>query len=136
MYLPHLNRNLAEFVSADNNHKISTEESNTPAQLFCANLHLTAFGEGCDSQNAFRHVNISDLIFTELPHVHVPETTNPLDHSSYRELQGLVDPLFGTNGKELYLRTVDFFSEECFCETQQLHKREQKSRRDDDFSFE
>lgn len=108
VYLPRLNRNLAEFVSAHNNHKISTEESNTPAQLFWANLHLTAFGEGRDSQNAFRHVNISDLISTELPHVHVPETTNPLDHSSYRELQGLVDPLSGTNGKELYRRTVDF----------------------------
>ena len=108
VYLPRLNRNLAEFVSAHNNHKISTEESNTPAQLFWANLHLTAFGEGRDSQNAFRHVNISDLISTELPHVHVPETTNPLDHSSYRELQGLVNPLSGTNGKELYRRTVDF----------------------------
>ena len=34
VYLPRLNKNLAEFVSAHNNHKISKEGSNTPAQIF------------------------------------------------------------------------------------------------------
>ncbi|KAJ7382968.1 hypothetical protein OS493_031745 [Desmophyllum pertusum] len=56
VYLPRLNRNLAEFVSAHNNHKVSTEENNTPAQLFWVNLHLTAFGDGRDSENAYRAV--------------------------------------------------------------------------------
>ncbi|KAJ7387940.1 hypothetical protein OS493_001293 [Desmophyllum pertusum] len=108
VYLPRLNRNLAEFVSAHNNHKVSTEENNTPAQLFWVNLHLTAFGDGRDSENAYRAVNISDLISTELPHVQVPETSNPLDDTLYTELQSLVDPLSATSGKELYRRTIDF----------------------------
>ena len=32
LYLARLNKNLAEFVPAHNNHKVSTESNNTPAQ--------------------------------------------------------------------------------------------------------
>ena len=90
VYLPRLNRNLAEFVSAHNNHNLSTEESNTPAQFFWTKLHLTAFGNGQDPESVWRGVNVNDLISTELPHVEVPETPSPLDEASFAELQGLV----------------------------------------------
>ncbi|CAH3177505.1 unnamed protein product, partial [Porites lobata] len=108
VYLPRLNKNLAEFVSAHNNHKISKEGSNTPAQIFWTNLHLTAFGEGRDPNDAWMGVNIDELASTNLPHVQVPPTSNPLHDTEYEELQRLVDLLTSTCGKELYRRTVDF----------------------------
>ena len=108
VYLPRLNKNLAEFVSAHNNHKISTEGNNTPAQIFWTNLHLTALGEGRDPNDAWMGVNINELASTNLPHVQVPPTSNPLHDTEYEELQRLVDLLTSTCGKELYRRTVDF----------------------------
>ena len=108
VYLPRLNKNLAEFVSAHNNHKISTESNNTPAQIFWTNLHLTAFGDGRDPNDAWMGVNVDELISTNLPYVQVPPTSNPLGETDYQELQRLVDPLTSTCGKELYRRTVDF----------------------------
>ena len=66
VYLPRLNKNLAEFVSAHNNHKVSTEANSTPAQMFWTNLHLTTFGDYQDSENAYSAVRISDLICTTL----------------------------------------------------------------------
>lgn len=108
VYLPALNKNLSEFVSAHNNHKVSTEASNTPAQIFWTNLHLTFFGDGREPNDVWMGVNIDELIHTNLPHVQVPVTSNPLDDTAYAELQRLVDPLSSTCRKELYRRTVDF----------------------------
>ena len=108
VYLPRLNKNLSEFVSAHNNHKVSTEGNNTPAQIFWTNLHLTFFGDGREPNDAWMGVNIDELIQTNLPHVQVPATSNPLDDTEYAELQRLVDPLSSTCGKELYRNTVDF----------------------------
>ena len=108
VYLPPLNKNLSEFVSAHNNHKVSTEGNNTPAQIFWTNLHLSFFGDGREPNDAWMGVNIDELIQTNLPHVQVPVTSNPLDDTAYAELQRLVDPLSSTCGKELYRNTVDF----------------------------
>ena len=41
VYLPRINKVLTEFVAAHNNHKVSTEENDTPAQMFWTYLHLT-----------------------------------------------------------------------------------------------
>lgn len=82
--------------------------SNTPAQLFWINLHLTAFGDGQDSNNGWRGIDINSLISTELPHVAVPQTSNPLDQSGFAELQTLVDPLSPIDAKELYRRAIRF----------------------------
>lgn len=65
VYLPRINKNLAEFVSGHNNHKVSTEGNNTPAQIFWTNLHLTAFGDGRDPNDAWMGVNVEHLISTE-----------------------------------------------------------------------
>ena len=51
---------------------------------------------------------IDELVSTNLPHVQVPPTWNPLHDTEYEELQCLVDPLTSTCGKELYHWTVDF----------------------------
>lgn len=115
VYLPRLNKNLAEFVSAHNNHKVSTESNNTPAQIFWTNLHLTAFRVGREQNDAWMGVNIDELIYTNLPHVQVPFTSNPLDDTAYAELQRLVDPLSPTCGKELYRRTVVFVGRKLSC---------------------
>ena len=53
-------------------------------------------------------VNIDELVSTNVPHVQVPPTSNPLHDTEYKELQCLVDPLTWTCGKELYLWMVDF----------------------------
>ena len=86
-YLPRLNKNLSEFVSAhNNNHTVSTKSNNTPAQIFWTNLHLTFFGDHRDYYNACMGVNIDELIHTNLPHVQVPVTSNPLNDTEYAEL--------------------------------------------------
>lgn len=115
VYLPRLNKNLAEFVSAHNNHKVSTKSNNTPAQIFWTNLHLTAFRVGREQNDAWMGVNIDELIYTNLPHVQVPFTSNPLDDTAYAELQRLVDPLSPTCGKELHRRTVVFVGRKLSC---------------------
>ena len=56
-------------------------------------------------------VNIDELIYTNLPHVQAPFTSNPLDDTAFPELQRLVDPLSQTCGKELYRRTADFVAQ-------------------------
>ena len=53
-------------------------------------------------------VNIDELVSTNLPHVQVSSTSNPLHDTEYEELQCLDDPLTSTCVKELYHWTVDF----------------------------
>ena len=40
VYIPRINNALVAHLNAHNNHKISTEASGTPSQLFYANNHL------------------------------------------------------------------------------------------------
>ena len=109
VYLPRINKRLTEFIDAHNNHNVSTEGNNSPAQLFWVNLHLTAFQGGTAADAAWHGVNVSDLISSQtLPHVQVPDTPNPLDDGSFLQLQRVVDPLSAASGVDLYRRTVAF----------------------------
>ena len=84
------------------------ESSNSPAQLFYLHLHLTAFSWGISAEDAWRGVDVQDLLRNPtLPHVQVPDTPNPLDEFQYARLQRDVDPLSPEGGKALYRRTVD-----------------------------
>lgn len=110
-YLPRINRRISEFTDAHNNHPVSTEGNNSPAQLFWVNLHLTAFQGGTPVDAAWRGVNVQDLMSSQsLPHVQVPDTPNPLDDASFNQLQCVVDPLSSTSGPDLYRRTVEFIA--------------------------
>ena len=83
VYLPRINKRLSEFIDAHNNHTLSTEGNNSPAQLFWVNLHLTAFQGGTTADVAWRGVNVQDLMTSQtLPHVNVPDTPNPLYDAS------------------------------------------------------
>lgn len=94
VYLPRINRRLTEFTDAHNNHAVSTKRNNSPAQLFWLNLHLTAFRGGRSSDDAWHGTNVQDLMSSQtLPHVQVPDTSNPLSNGSYLRLQRNVDPL-------------------------------------------
>ena len=96
---PRINRSLTEFTDAHNNHAESTERNNSPAQLFWLNLHLTAFGGGRSSDDAWRGMNVRDFMSSQtLPHVEVPDTSNPLSNEFYLRLQSIVEP----SGKDLY----------------------------------
>lgn len=109
VYLPRIYKRLIEFIDAHSNHNVSTEGNNSPAQLFWVNLHLSAFQVGSAADAAWRGVNVSDLISSQsLPHVQVPDTPNPLDDSSFLQLQWVVDPLSSADGVDLYHRTVAF----------------------------
>ena len=71
-------------MAAHNNHKVSTEENDPPAQMFCTNLHLTDFHSGEDSQYLTSHgVNVDNLLSTDIPHVQVPEFESPLTDAMY-----------------------------------------------------
>ena len=73
------------------------------------NLHLTAFQGGITADVAWRGVNVRDLMSSQtLPHMHVPDTPNPLDGASFLQLQLAVDPLLPARGTDLYRRTVEF----------------------------
>ena len=87
VYLPRINKIVSEFIDAHNNHTLSTEGNNSPAQLFWVNLHLTAFQGGTAADVAWRGVNVQDLMTSQtLPHVNVPDTPNPLDDASFLQL--------------------------------------------------
>ena len=108
VYLPRINKRLSEFIDAHNNHTLSTEGNNSPAQLFWVNLHLTAFQGGTTADVAWRGVNVQDLMTSQtLPHVNVPDTPNPLYDASFLQLQRVVDPLAPARGTDLYRRTVE-----------------------------
>lgn len=108
VYLPRINRSISEFIAAHNNHAVSTENNQTPAQMFYLNLPLTAFHGGFPEDVTWRGVSVNDLMSPDLPHVQVPETRNPLTEADTVVLRNTIDPLSTSNGKELYIQTLRF----------------------------
>ena len=107
-YLPRIQRTLDEFVAAHNNHRVSTEEGKTPAQLFWLNIRLASLHSGNRNRNVpIRGVDVRDLLYSDIPHVQVPDVESPLTGSALRALHD-IDPLSGDDGKEIYRRVVQF----------------------------
>ena len=66
-------------MAAHNNHKVSSEENEPPAQMFWTNLHLTNLHSVDDSQYLTSYgVNVDNLLSTDIPHVQVLEFESPL----------------------------------------------------------
>ena len=108
-YLPRIQRTLAEFVAAHNNHRISTEEQKTPAQLFWLNIRLASLHSGNRTRNVpIRGVDVRDLLSSDIPHVQVPDVESPMSDSALRTLRDNIDPLSGDDGKEIYRRVVQW----------------------------
>ena len=95
VYIARINRNLAEFVAAHNNHPLSTEHNNSPAQLFWTRLQLTALKGEMPANRAWQGVDVSDFLSVQedLPHVQMPHTRNLLDDETYPALQQTINPL-------------------------------------------
>lgn len=106
-YMPKINKSLTEFIAAHNNHALSTEGNNTPAQMFGLNLHLT-FYAGFEEDRLWRGISVDDLLTPDLPHVQVYETRNPLGEADTVALRIAVDPVSSLSGRELYMQTLRF----------------------------
>ena len=109
VFLPLVNKSLGEFVSAHNSHKVSTENNQTPKQMFWGNQHLTQMYTG-DHRSTYQGLDVNTLMETDLPHVVVPDTELPLDDAVLAELQNTINPLSETvsEAMEIYKRTVHF----------------------------
>ena len=106
-YMPKINKSLTEFIAAHNNHALSTEGNNTPAQMFWLNLHLT-FRGGFEEDRLWRGISVDDQLTPDLPHVQVPETRNPLGEADTVPLRRAVDSVSSLSGRELYMQTLRF----------------------------
>lgn len=109
VYLPRLQRSLSEFVAARNNHRVSTEENKTPSQMFWTNIHLSRLHSGMEASLGYG-VNVNNLTSSDIPHVEVPDIETPISATAFGVLERTSDPLGGDNGKEIYLRVVEFVS--------------------------
>ena len=81
VYIPRINKTLCEFVSAHNNHRISTENNRTPEQLFWCNIRSADYDEGLLPGHA-NQPNVEELVASDLPHACVIETPNPLQEDA------------------------------------------------------
>jgi hypothetical protein len=115
VYLPRINQTISEFVSAHNNHKVSTEKNNTPQQLFWSNLHLTEMHHVAPPEHTHQP-NIGELMENDLPHATVPETPNPLNENGLNELQQLVSSLSDAGGMVVYRRVAEFVGQNMLSE--------------------
>ena len=105
VYIPRINNALIAHLNAHNNHKISTEASATPSQLFYANNHFREL-----FVNTHTNVQTSPVQSPDLSVVTVPTTTCPITDEDYMELQANIDPMKHSSmqGKDIFLEVVDF----------------------------
>ena len=103
-YLPRIQRTLAEFVAAHNNHHISTEERKTPAQLFWLNIRLASLHSGNRTRNVLmRGVDVRDLLSSD-----ISDVESRMSDSALRTLRDNIDPLSEDDDKEIYRRVVQW----------------------------
>ena len=108
VYIPRINNALVAHLNAHNNHKISTEASATPSQLFYANNHLRELFVNTDTNDQPSPAQ-SPAQSPELSVVTVPSTTCPISDEHFLELEA-IDPLKDSTmqGKDIFLEVVDF----------------------------
>ncbi len=96
VYLPRVNKSLDEFVTAHNNHRISTEKNKTPEQLFWCNIIMKVF---CHNMPA------------NLPHAFVPDMPNPLQDDNLQELTDFITSLSRVEARVAYCEVVHFIGQ-------------------------
>lgn len=114
-FLPVINKKLAEFREAHNNHAISTEGNRTPNQLFFLNHHLLTPFENADAQEPFPGCSVADLSRSELPHVNVHHIEHPISRHDFRRLQQTLTSShdFTIDEAVMLYRDVSQFVREC-----------------------
>lgn len=119
VFLPRINKHLADFQGSWNAHPLSTEGNMSPLQLFVEGL---AQAESPPSQDLS---SSSNLPSEEPDTVQVPSNKFVPCDELYTELQQSVDPLAQCNdfGKEFYLRATRIVGEHlrAVCTTCQLN---------------
>ena len=107
VYLPRINQALTNHMNAHNHHKISTEGSATPLQLFTVYMPSPSF-RNSDVSDPTPGGWAADLPKTSV--VTVPRVNCPLPAGYLQLLQATINPLgtSSSNGKDLYLETVEF----------------------------
>ena len=107
--IPRINNALVSHLNAHNNHKISTEASATPSQLFYANNHLRELFVNTNTNDQPSPAQ-SPAQSPELSVVTVPSTTCPISDEHFLELEATIDPLKDSTmqGKDIFLEVVDF----------------------------
>lgn len=111
VFLPRINASLAKFTSAWNNHRLSTETSLTPLQLYTAySQGSLLFDEDVDSLYGYDSSSPEpgDNDNDEESGVIVPPTNIPLTRASLNELNITVNPMQDCTdfGKQLYLQLL------------------------------
>ncbi|CAB4010231.1 Hypothetical predicted protein [Paramuricea clavata] len=108
-------------MNAHNHHKILSEGSATPLQLFAVYMPWTYFHGGELNDPT------PDDWAAELPEtsvVTVPRVQSPLSAANLHLLQNKTNPLAtsSTNGKDLYLETVEFVGRIILNSTDESHE--------------
>lgn len=91
VFLPEINKALAEFRNAHNNHSISTEGNQTPLQLFYMNQHLLAPFENVQTSAPYPGISVNELRRCDLPHVCLDPILCPLSRRELRNLEGMLE---------------------------------------------
>ena len=112
VFVPRINASLSTFVSAWNNHPLSTESNMSPLQLY------TAYSQGSDLfeesidpvtyGNEVETDDAQDTVDDEESCVVVPRTHIPLSDARLERLVREINPLQHSDdfGKQLFIRTV------------------------------
>lgn len=121
VYLPRINRALTNHTNAHNHHKISSEGSATPLQLFTVYMPWPSF-HGGELNDPTQDDWAAELPETSV--VTVPRVQSPLSAANLHLLQTITNPLAtsSTNGKDLYLETVEFVGRSILNSTDESHE--------------
>ena len=111
IYLPRINQALTNHKNAHNHHKLSTEGSATPLQLYTVNIPLQT------SHDSQVRNSVQDHVLPDLPEtsvVTVPKIHCPLSVESFQLLEATINPLSVSvcNAKDLYGMYV-LYCEKC-----------------------
>ena len=116
VYLPHINKSLAEFKEGWNNHSIRTAHGRTPNQLYTKGL-LQLQRSGLTAVDFFDLVNdyygVEEGGLSNVgEEVVVPAVQFQLTDELFEELVQLIDPLSASDnfGIELYRQTCEFIT--------------------------
>ena len=103
VFLPHINKHLADFQGSWNSHPLSTEGNMSPLQLFVEGLSQT---ESLSQQSSLDAS--SSLLTQELDSVQVPSNKFVPCAQLCAELHSSVDPMAQCNdfGKEFYYKAI------------------------------
>ena len=113
VFIPRINRSLAQFVEGWNHHPICTAQNKSPHQLFTAGM-LQLQNSGLTALDYFDNVDSGYGIDEDAPEesnaIEIPESSYILNDESFELLQQAVDPLQHSDnyGIDIYELALQF----------------------------